>query len=257
MTCTQCFQKIAPSTLEKSCKGEHRHQGQGEKEWEFPRGAVFGGGFAFLWVLLRLLSWPCTLTPSGWPWAQPTLEGWALYVCGRGGSPQSWPCRPISVPGGGVPGGGSLPSELLMVLRIQQNLAGALPSRCVFLVLQSAPLIFQEPCEQLARTCGAATERPVVKAYLPPRPSPAFPVVDTCCLLCFVSHRRYWDQEVLRAEKDAREPSLTKAIIKCYWKSYVVWGIFTFREVKTFSYSALLFRVCGSVLRWTCVERGQ
>ncbi|KAB0338410.1 hypothetical protein FD755_015768 [Muntiacus reevesi] len=30
----------------------------------------------------------------------------------------------------------------------------------------------------------------------------------------------YWDQEVKRAEKDAREPSLMKAIINCYWKSY-------------------------------------
>ncbi|XP_057563357.1 ATP-binding cassette sub-family C member 4-like isoform X2 [Hippopotamus amphibius kiboko] len=43
----------------------------------------------------------------------------------------------------------------------------------------------------------------------------------------------YWDQEVLRAEKDAREPSLTKAIIKCYWKSYLVLGIFTFLEEST------------------------
>ncbi|XP_043334224.1 ATP-binding cassette sub-family C member 4-like [Cervus canadensis] len=43
----------------------------------------------------------------------------------------------------------------------------------------------------------------------------------------------YWDQEVKRAEKDAREPSLTKAIIKCYWKSYIVWGIFTFLEEGT------------------------
>lgn len=30
----------------------------------------------------------------------------------------------------------------------------------------------------------------------------------------------YWDREVSSAEKDAREPSLMKAIIKCYWKSY-------------------------------------
>ena len=30
--------------------------------------------------------------------------------CGCGGSPQSWHCRPISVPGGGTPGGGCLPS---------------------------------------------------------------------------------------------------------------------------------------------------
>ncbi|XP_006211067.1 ATP-binding cassette sub-family C member 4 [Vicugna pacos] len=43
----------------------------------------------------------------------------------------------------------------------------------------------------------------------------------------------YWDQEVLKAEKDAREPSLTKAIIKCYWKSYLVLGIFTLIEEGT------------------------
>ncbi|XP_060989324.1 ATP-binding cassette sub-family C member 4-like [Dama dama] len=40
----------------------------------------------------------------------------------------------------------------------------------------------------------------------------------------------YWDQEVLRAEKDVREPSLTKAIIKCHWKSYLVLGIFILLE---------------------------
>ncbi|XP_057563819.1 ATP-binding cassette sub-family C member 4-like [Hippopotamus amphibius kiboko] len=43
----------------------------------------------------------------------------------------------------------------------------------------------------------------------------------------------YWDQEVLRAEKDARKPSLTKAIMKCYWKSYLVLGMFTFLEEGT------------------------
>ncbi|KAF4025779.1 hypothetical protein G4228_017905 [Cervus hanglu yarkandensis] len=43
----------------------------------------------------------------------------------------------------------------------------------------------------------------------------------------------YWDQEVLRAEEDAREPSLTKAITKCYWKSYLIWGIFIFLEEGT------------------------
>ncbi|OWK00901.1 hypothetical protein Celaphus_00016730, partial [Cervus elaphus hippelaphus] len=40
----------------------------------------------------------------------------------------------------------------------------------------------------------------------------------------------YWDQEVLRAQKDAREPSLVKAIVKCYGKSYLVWGMLTFLE---------------------------
>ncbi|XP_031216906.1 multidrug resistance-associated protein 4 [Mastomys coucha] len=43
----------------------------------------------------------------------------------------------------------------------------------------------------------------------------------------------YWDKEVLRAKKDARKPSLTKAIIKCYWKSYLVLGIFTLIEEST------------------------
>ncbi|XP_042110929.1 ATP-binding cassette sub-family C member 4-like isoform X5 [Ovis aries] len=43
----------------------------------------------------------------------------------------------------------------------------------------------------------------------------------------------HWDQEVKRAQKDAREPSLTKAIVKCYWKPYVVWGMFTFLEEGT------------------------
>ncbi|XP_044782845.2 ATP-binding cassette sub-family C member 4 [Bubalus bubalis] len=40
----------------------------------------------------------------------------------------------------------------------------------------------------------------------------------------------YWDQEVKRAQKDAQEPSLVKAIVKCYWKSYLIWGMFTFLE---------------------------
>ncbi|KAI4565332.1 hypothetical protein MJT46_009675 [Ovis ammon polii x Ovis aries] len=43
----------------------------------------------------------------------------------------------------------------------------------------------------------------------------------------------YWDQEVSRAQQDAREPSLTKAIIKCYGKSYLVWGMLTFLEEGT------------------------
>ncbi|KAB0345947.1 hypothetical protein FD755_024399, partial [Muntiacus reevesi] len=40
----------------------------------------------------------------------------------------------------------------------------------------------------------------------------------------------YWDQEVLRAKKDAREPSLMRAIVKCYWKFYFIWGLLTFLE---------------------------
>ena len=54
----------------------------------------------------------------------------------------------------------------------------------------------------------------------------------------------------MRAEKDAREPSLMKAILKCHWKSYLVLGIFILLEVKAFIYRALLFIICRSVLRW-------
>uniref|UniRef100_A0A4X2MBL1 Multidrug resistance-associated protein 4 n=1 Tax=Vombatus ursinus TaxID=29139 RepID=A0A4X2MBL1_VOMUR len=43
----------------------------------------------------------------------------------------------------------------------------------------------------------------------------------------------YWDKEVLRAEKESRKPSLTKAIIKCYWKPYLILGLFTLIEEST------------------------
>uniref|UniRef100_A0A452EG50 Multidrug resistance-associated protein 4 n=1 Tax=Capra hircus TaxID=9925 RepID=A0A452EG50_CAPHI len=43
----------------------------------------------------------------------------------------------------------------------------------------------------------------------------------------------YWDREVLRAKKDAREPSLMKAIVKCYWKFYFALGLLMFLEEGT------------------------
>ncbi|XP_038615214.1 multidrug resistance-associated protein 4 isoform X2 [Tachyglossus aculeatus] len=43
----------------------------------------------------------------------------------------------------------------------------------------------------------------------------------------------YWDKEILRAKNEARKPSLTKAIIRCYWKSYLVLGVFTLIEEST------------------------
>lgn len=46
---------------------------------------------------------------------------------------------------------------------------------------------------------------------------------DVCC-----SH---WELEVQKAAKDLRKPSLSKAIINCYWKSYTVLGVFTLVEV--------------------------
>ncbi|XP_033954626.1 ATP-binding cassette sub-family C member 4-like [Pseudochaenichthys georgianus] len=42
--------------------------------------------------------------------------------------------------------------------------------------------------------------------------------------------RRYWDAEIQKATKELRPPSLTKCIIKCYWKPYGVLGIFTLIE---------------------------
>ncbi|XP_053085621.1 multidrug resistance-associated protein 4 isoform X4 [Pangasianodon hypophthalmus] len=44
----------------------------------------------------------------------------------------------------------------------------------------------------------------------------------------------YWDHEVEMATKELRTPKLTKAIIKCYWKSYTILGIFTLIEVTIF-----------------------
>uniref|UniRef100_A0A7M4FK98 Multidrug resistance-associated protein 4 n=1 Tax=Crocodylus porosus TaxID=8502 RepID=A0A7M4FK98_CROPO len=40
----------------------------------------------------------------------------------------------------------------------------------------------------------------------------------------------YWEKEVQKAKKAARTPHLTKAIILCYWKSYLVFGLFTLIE---------------------------
>lgn len=42
---------------------------------------------------------------------------------------------------------------------------------------------------------------------------------------------RYWDKEVQKAKKRGKIPHLTKAIILCYWKSYLVFGVFTMIEV--------------------------
>ena len=107
MTCTRCFRKIAPRALEKSCKGEHRQQGGGEGEWEFPRGAKSVRGLCFLWVLLRCLPWHCVLIPLRVTLGLAYFGGWgslcSLCIRGCGGSLQPWPWKPSSVPGSGGP----------------------------------------------------------------------------------------------------------------------------------------------------------
>uniref|UniRef100_A0AAQ5XSE2 Multidrug resistance-associated protein 4 n=1 Tax=Amphiprion ocellaris TaxID=80972 RepID=A0AAQ5XSE2_AMPOC len=40
----------------------------------------------------------------------------------------------------------------------------------------------------------------------------------------------YWNQEVQQAAKDLRPPGLTKPLIKCFWKSYSLIGIYIFIE---------------------------
>ncbi|XP_078402042.1 ATP-binding cassette sub-family C member 4 isoform X2 [Cetorhinus maximus] len=42
--------------------------------------------------------------------------------------------------------------------------------------------------------------------------------------------QRHWDKEVQKAKNQARIPHLTKAILKCFWKSYIILGAFTFLE---------------------------
>ena len=144
---------------------------------------------------------------------------------------------------------GICPPELLMTCessKSRQELVSRIwdfsLKACFSGASESVPLIFQEPCEQVAGIYCTAPERPVVQA----------PVLSeqSSSSLCFVSHHRYWDREVLRAKKDAREPSLMKAITSCYWKFCLVLGLLTFLEVKSFPYCALLLSVCRSVLIW-------
>ena len=62
-----------------------------------------------------------------------------------------------------------------------------------------------------------------------------------------------------RAEKDAREPSLMKAILKCHWKSYLVLGFFILLEVKAFFILCIAFYYMqvSTEMDGTCEERGQ
>lgn len=44
--------------------------------------------------------------------------------------------------------------------------------------------------------------------------------------------QRLWDKEVRQAAKDFRSPKLGKVLIQCYWRAYVVFGVYTFIEVR-------------------------
>uniref|UniRef100_A0A8B9JN68 Cystic fibrosis transmembrane conductance regulator n=1 Tax=Astyanax mexicanus TaxID=7994 RepID=A0A8B9JN68_ASTMX len=64
-----------------------------------------------------------------------------------------------------------------------------------------------------------------------PSNTPVTPIltVGFCFSLLSLS-LSYWDQEVQSATKELRTPKLTKAIIRCYWKSYAILGVFTLIE---------------------------
>uniref|UniRef100_A0A4W3I4Q7 ATP binding cassette subfamily C member 4 (PEL blood group) n=1 Tax=Callorhinchus milii TaxID=7868 RepID=A0A4W3I4Q7_CALMI len=60
--------------------------------------------------------------------------------------------------------------------------------------------------------------------------------------------QRHWDQEVQVAEKEARNPHLGKAILKCFWKSYIVLGAFTFVEALRLNNVALGKTTTGQIV---------
>lgn len=48
--------------------------------------------------------------------------------------------------------------------------------------------------------------------------------------MCFFIER-YWNKEVQRAAKDLRSTSLAKVLVRCYWRSYLLIGMYIFIEV--------------------------
>lgn len=199
MTCTRVAQKIAPSILEKSCKGEHRHQREGEESENFHVGLKLCGVFAssgFFWASSPDIAGSLPLQ------ADPRLG--PLWRLGE-------PVFHELCPGCRVPGGGVCPLELFMTCessKLWQELvsriwnfslkawSGAFSGASVYTAHPSG-----EPCEQLAIIYGATAERPVVELLLrPPFPEQGY------SLLCFVSHHRYWNQVCESQERQHGSP---------------------------------------------------
>ena len=149
MTCTPCFWKIAPSTLEKNYKGEHRQQGEGEEDWEFPRVAkvVFWRALPSSGFSWASFPWHITLTRLRLTLGLTHFGSWGAYIlcafvevertCSQDPGGQT-----LSLEVGSLEEGVCSP-ELLMTLWIQQRLGRNLfpetetfPSRPVFPVLQ-------------------------------------------------------------------------------------------------------------------------
>uniref|UniRef100_A0A3B4ZGW4 Multidrug resistance-associated protein 4-like n=1 Tax=Stegastes partitus TaxID=144197 RepID=A0A3B4ZGW4_9TELE len=58
----------------------------------------------------------------------------------------------------------------------------------------------------------------------------------------------YWNQEVQQAAKDMRPPELTKPLIKCFWKSYSVIGIYIFIEALCLNSAAMAKTTTGQIV---------
>ena len=153
MTCIQCFQKIAPSALEKSCKGEHRRQREGRKSENFHVGLKVWGRICLPLgspkpPRLTLHTHPLRLTP-GLAHFGVWRSVYSLRIHGCGGSPQPRPCRPSSVSEVGSLEEGVCPPELLMTCessKSRQELVSRIwkfsLKACFSGASESAPLIF-------------------------------------------------------------------------------------------------------------------
>ena len=228
MRYTQCFQKIAPSTLEKSCKGEHRQQGEGEEEWEFLLGAKDVQGLCLPLGSsetppLTLHAHSLRLTPSlahfggcGSPCS--------LCICGCEGSLQSRPWRPSSVPRGGVLGGQCLPFWAAHDLWIQQSLKAYFSGASVYTTHLSRALW------AVSQYLWGSHRAPCSEGLSSTLAPPPFSLWQCCSLLCFCSSQvlearswQSWEKWTEAFFKESNHKVLLE-ILFVIFNFYIIWG---------------------------------